>query len=222
MDIEKELLKKEKIRFDSLEEYGFLKDKDIYIYSKKILKDEFEVKVKVDLDANIESYVIDLDTNEEYLTVKTNSQGEFVNKVREAYLDILNDIKDKCFTNKDFITDQANRVSKYIFDKYNSHPCFLWSENHGFGVFKNEKNKWYGIIMNINISKLTKGDYEVEVMNLKVSKEELPKLLEKENYYEAYHMNKKHWVSIVLDGKVDDKEIFKLIDESYDMVLNSK
>ena len=35
-------------------------------------------------------------------------------------------------------------------------------------------------------------------------------------------MNKKHWVSIVLDGKVDDKEIFKLIDESYDMVLNSK
>lgn len=222
MDIEKELFKKEKIRFDSLEEYGFLKDKDIYIYSKKILKDEFEVKVKVDLDANIESYVIDLDTNEEYLTVKTNSQGEFVNKVREAYLDVLNDIKDKCFTNKDFITDQANRVSKYIFDKYNSHPCFLWSENHGFGVFKNEKNKWYGIIMNINISKLTKGDYEVEVMNLKVSKEELPKLLEKENYYEAYHMNKKHWVSIVLDGKVDDKEIFKLIDESYDMVLNSK
>ena len=222
MDIEKELFKKEKIRFDNLEEYGFLKDKDIYIYSKKILKDEFEVKVKVDLDANIESYVIDLDTNEEYLTVKTNSQGEFVNKVREAYLDILNDIKDKCFTNKDFITDQANRVSKYIFDKYNSHPCFLWSENHGFGVFKNEKNKWYGIIMNINISKLTKGDYEVEVMNLKVSKEELPKLLEKENYYEAYHMNKKHWVSIVLDGKVDDKEIFKLIDESYDMVLNSK
>ena len=204
MDIEKELFKKEKIRFDSLEEYGFLKDKDIYIYSKKILKDEFEVKVKVDLDANIESYVIDLDTNEEYLTVKTNSQGEFVNKVREAYLDVLNDIKDKCFTNKDFITDQANRVSKYI------------------GVFKNEKNKWYGIIMNINISKLTKGDYEVEVMNLKVSKEELPKLLEKENYYEAYHMNKKHWVSIVLDGKVDDKEIFKLIDESYDMVLNSK
>lgn len=222
MDIEKELFKKEKIRFDSLEEYGFLKDKDIYIYSKKILKDEFEVKVKVDLDANIESYVIDLDTNEEYLTVKTNSQGEFVNKVREAYLDVLNDIKDKCFTNKDFITDQANRVSKYIFDKYNSHPCFLWSENPGFGVFKNEKNKWYGIIMNINISKLTKGEYEVEVMNLKVSKEELPKLLEKENYYEAYHMNKKHWVSIVLDGKVDDKEIFKLIDESYDMVLNSK
>ena len=222
MDIEKELFKKEKIRFDNLEEYGFLKDKDIYIYSKKILKDEFEVKVKVDLDANIESYVIDLDTNEEYLTVKTNSQGEFVNKVREAYLDILNDIKDKCFTNKDFITDQANRVSKYIFDKYNSHPCFLWSENHGFGGFKKEKNKWYGIIMNINISKLTKGEYEVEVMNLKVSKEELPKLLEKENYYEAYHMNKKHWVSIVLDGKVDDKEIFKLIDESYDMVLNSK
>ena len=28
-------------------------------------------------------------------------------------------------------------------------------------------------------------------------------------------MNKKHWVSIILDDKVLDKEIFELVDEAY-------
>ena len=31
----------------------------------------------------------------------------------------------------------------------------------------------------------------------------------------AYHMNKLHWVSIILDGSMSDEEIFHLIDDSY-------
>ena len=33
----------------------------------------------------------------------------------------------------------------------------------------------------------------------------------------AYHMNKKHWNSIILDGTVPDAEIEKMITESYDL-----
>lgn len=32
----------------------------------------------------------------------------------------------------------------------------------------------------------------------------------------AYHMNKEHWVGIVLDGSMDDGQILTLISESYD------
>ena len=39
--------------------------------------------------------------------------------------------------------------------------------------------------------------------------------------YEAvipgYHMNKKHWNSIILDGTVPDKDIERMIAESYDL-----
>lgn len=31
----------------------------------------------------------------------------------------------------------------------------------------------------------------------------------------AYHMNKKYWISVILDGSVPEETIFGLIDESY-------
>ena len=38
----------------------------------------------------------------------------------------------------------------------------------------------------------------------------------------GYHMNKKHWNTIYIDGSVPDKEIFSWIDHSYDLVLKNK
>jgi predicted DNA-binding protein (MmcQ/YjbR family) len=34
----------------------------------------------------------------------------------------------------------------------------------------------------------------------------------------GYHMNKKHWNTVMLDGTIPDKEIFSWIDHSYDLV----
>lgn len=38
----------------------------------------------------------------------------------------------------------------------------------------------------------------------------------------AYHMNKKHWNTIILDGTVPDDDIKRMIAESYDMVKPKK
>jgi predicted DNA-binding protein (MmcQ/YjbR family) len=35
----------------------------------------------------------------------------------------------------------------------------------------------------------------------------------------GYHMNKEHWNTITLDGTLPDELIFRLIDESYDLVI---
>lgn len=35
---------------------------------------------------------------------------------------------------------------------------------------------------------------------------------------EAYHMNKKHWITVMVDGKIPDKLICEWIDNSYDLV----
>jgi Uncharacterized protein conserved in bacteria len=34
----------------------------------------------------------------------------------------------------------------------------------------------------------------------------------------GYHMNKKHWNTVLLDGSVPDKEVFSWIDHSYDLI----
>jgi len=36
----------------------------------------------------------------------------------------------------------------------------------------------------------------------------------------GYHMNKRHWNTIILDGTVPDKVIYAMIDDSYDLVYS--
>ncbi|KXT79278.1 hypothetical protein STRDD13_00036 [Streptococcus sp. DD13] len=57
-------------------------------------------------------------------------------------------------------------------------------------------------------------DQVVEVLNIKVDPRRLPFLLELPDIYPAYHMNKKHWVSLVLDGRVDDSFLYQLVEDS--------
>ena len=38
----------------------------------------------------------------------------------------------------------------------------------------------------------------------------------------GYHMNKKHWNTVLVDGSVPDKEVFSWIDHSYELVLKKK
>jgi len=35
----------------------------------------------------------------------------------------------------------------------------------------------------------------------------------------GYHMNKKHWNTVLADGTIPDKEIFEWINHSYDLVI---
>lgn len=60
-------------------------------------------------------------------------------------------------------------------------------------------------------------DEIVELIDLRANVEDVPHLIRQPNIYPAYHMNKKHWFTIVLDGSVPIKEIYKYIDISYNL-----
>ena len=38
----------------------------------------------------------------------------------------------------------------------------------------------------------------------------------------GYHMNKKHWNTVMLDGSVPEKEVFSWIDHSYNLIVGKK
>ena len=81
----------------------------------------------------------------------------------------------------------------------------------------NKDGKWYGVIMNLPRATLgLAGKGDVEVVNLKCD-HVLDVLLNSEPgaVLPAYHMNKKHWLTIVLDGKFPAGELYGLIDESH-------
>ena len=43
----------------------------------------------------------------------------------------------------------------------------------------------------------------------------LQELLCREGFLPAYHMNKKHWCTAILDGTVEDQSLFELLQTSY-------
>ena len=219
MNLEKDIFKRTTINFKKLIEYGFKKEKDKYIYQKNFLNNDFQAIITIDNNENISSKIIDLQINEEYINIRTEMNGEFVNKVRESYKEILIDIKNKCTEINYFINNQTNRITKYINNKYLDKPEFLWPKFPGYGVFRNKNNnKWYGIIMNIDSSKLENTTGEVEIINIKLKEEKIKKLLKIKGFYKAYHMNKKDWISIILNDTLKDNEIITLIDESYNLI----
>ncbi|MBO5285326.1 MAG: MmcQ/YjbR family DNA-binding protein [Clostridia bacterium] len=38
----------------------------------------------------------------------------------------------------------------------------------------------------------------------------------------AYHMNKEHWISVILDGKILDEDVIRLISDSYYLTMPKK
>ena len=51
-----------------------------------------------------------------------------------------------------------------------------------------------------------------------LNEEAVQKLVKQKGFYKAYHMNKKSWITIVLNDTLDDSMIKKLIDESYNII----
>ena len=59
-------------------------------------------------------------------------------------------------------------------------------------------------------------------MNLKCDPERAIELREQYAGVEpGYHMNKKHWNTIVLDGEIPRQEVFAMVDHSYALVAKS-
>ena len=219
MNIENEIFKRTNVNIKQLEKYGFKKENNTYTFEKTFLNNEFKAIVNINDEGLVSGKVIDLQVDEEYTNIRTEMTGEFVNNVRESYKKILLDIKKHCFETNYFITEQANRINKYIKEKYNNEPEFLWEKFPGYAIYRNEdNNKWYGIIMNLDLSKLDNGSGEIEIINVKLAENKIQELLKEKGFYEAYHMSKTDWISIILNDTLKDEEIVSLLDESYNLV----
>lgn len=109
-------------------------------------------------------------------------------------------------------------VLKYVKKKYKSEIEYLWKTSPDAGVFRHEDNrKWYGLVMEVSRSKfgLSEKGY-VCALNVKTSDPMLHDILLQQNgFFPGYHMSKKSWISILLDGTVPFDRVCDMIDMSY-------
>ena len=63
------------------------------------------------------------------------------------------------------------------------------------------------------------GEGEVYILDVKCEEGFKDLLISsRAGYYPAYHMNKSHWITVLLDGTVPEQELYAAIDESYVLV----
>ena len=89
-------IKDKKIDFKKLEKFGFKLKDNSYYYHTSLLKNQFKMSVKINLDNSIFTEIIDTETKEPYvlhlLEIKRSGYSE---KVYKAYSEILAKIKEE-------------------------------------------------------------------------------------------------------------------------------
>ena len=218
--IEENIFKRAEINENALKQYGFRQSKGIWTLERPFMNGNFKAVITIDGNGHISGTVYENATEDEYLPLRVESMDGFATEVRNAYIDILKDIKEKCCHENLFIFPQANRLADAIYKKYGDKPVFPWDDFSG-GVFKNPNNgKWYAIVMAINAQKVDKKlTGEVDVINIKLNPDKIKELHKEKGFYPAYHMNKKNWISILLNDTVPDKVLLDLLAESHAFTL---
>ena len=214
-----EIFKSYQFNQEKARAYGFVKNGEVWTYSCQILQGDFVMTVSV-VDGNLSFQVFDQETGDLYPQVHMESmRGSFVGNVREACLEILYKIRKACFDVQDFICPQTKRIMTRVQEQYGNHLEYLWEKSPDTAVLRHEGNqKWYAVWMKISWDKLEKvREGQVEAVNLK--HDQVADLLSKKGIYPAFHMNKRYWISVVLDDTLSDEEVLELIERSWNLTI---
>lgn len=201
---------------EQLNGFGFEEEAEKLIYRKEILDSSFLIEIEF-VDSQLLVEVYDLEFDEVYSLYSVDSAvGETVQNIREHVENLLRSILG--------LADQSGKISSEVIDycnKYGGNHLNPFKKHPDILAFVNEKNKWYALLSDVEYNKLNKNTditTKVKILNVKYPKDNILDIIDNKNIFPAYHMNKKHWISIVLDKNIKLETIKELIDISYSLV----
>ena len=110
-------------------------------------------------------------------------------------------------------------LATYLMETYGRAGEHLFAQYPNFRVFRHDRNKkWFAVLMDISRKNLgLKGNGEISVVNLKCDTRLIGSFRMKPGIFPGWHMNKAHWLTVVLDGTVEDEKIRFLVNMSYEL-----
>lgn len=112
-----------------------------------------------------------------------------------------------------------NEIFEYVKQQYSTDPEYLWADSPNYAVLRHSGNKkWYAIIMDVSAERLgLERDGIIDIMDVKCPPDMVDVLRQTFGFLPAYHMNKRHWITILLDGSIPDNQILDYLDWSFDL-----
>ncbi len=119
------------------------------------------------------------------------------------------------------VTAMKEYLLREIEIRYGAKPEFLWAKYPEYSILRHSKSKkWFAAFMRVPAEKLgLKGEKTYDVVNVKCPPAEVAFLQNAEGILPAYHMNKEHWLTLLLDGSLPQEMALGLIEKSYELVI---
>ena len=112
---------------------------------------------------------------------------------------------------------------EYCLNTYGTSPDYPFDEVFETAVLRHADNrKWYAIVMRVPRRKFGfDNDEAIDVVNLKLPTEMFGSFGATDGVYPAYHMNKLHWISVLLSDAPEDIVQF-LVNVSFEATKSPK
>ena len=106
---------------------------------------------------------------------------------------------------------------KHCLNTYGTSPDYPFDEDFETAVLRHTDNrKWYAIVMKVSRCKFGfDSDEMIDVVNLKLPTEMFGSFGAADGVYPAYHMNKLHWISVLLPDAPEETVQF-LVNVSFE------
>lgn len=111
------------------------------------------------------------------------------------------------------------QVLKYVREQYGTEPDFPFASSPDSAALRHAgSRRWYGLMMSVHRARLgLSGEGHVDVLNVKCEPALHYLYRQQPGILPAYHMNKEHWLSVLLDGSAPDARVRELIDLSFSL-----
>lgn len=208
------IFKDKKLSKQNAKKCGYKTSANFFCAEKRILNGQLLVKVSFS-DSEIRSELLDCETHLPYtLLFVDDAQGAFVGKVREEYQAFLEQICKDCYENDVFKHQKTQAIVLHLYQKYGESLEFLWEKFSNNAIIRRQDNKkWYAAFMVVPKNKITgKSNQPAEILVLRAKDPEV--LFDQKHFFPAYHMNKKNWLTVLIDDELNETSIFPLLDES--------
>ena len=112
---------------------------------------------------------------------------------------------------------------EYCLSAYGTSPDYPFEEDFVTAVLRHADNKkWYALVMRLSRRKFGfDSDEIIDVVNLKLPIEMFGSFGPEDGVYPAYHMNKLHWISVLLPDAPDDVTQF-LVNVSFEATKDKR
>lgn len=118
---------------------------------------------------------------------------------------------------------KREEIYEYVKKQYGTVPEYLWKESPESAVLRHKNGKWYAVLMQVEKSRLgLEGDTKVDILDVKCDPDMVGLLTQTYGFLPGYHMNKKYWITMLLDGTVSEAKILDFLDMSYDLIDGNK